>query len=193
MYLASSFYAPTVVIPSVKGATMTFEVSNEARKAYTGKLIYILCSSSGETLREGHTEISVDAFSNATVAEEDFSRFITSGLGDYYVSYELSDEKGVCSSGIALFVTPKRYAFSNPTIRYEITGSGKRFAIKLMASSLAIGVKIGFDGIDAKFTKNYVDVTANTPVMIGFDTAVTTTVQELQSRIVVNTVWSIGR
>lgn len=193
MYLASSFYAPTVVIPSVKGATMTFEVSNEARKAYTGKLIYILCSSSGETLREGHTEISVDAFSNATVAEEDFSRFITSSLGDYYVSYELSDEKGVCSSGIALFVTPKRYAFSNPTIRYEITGSGKRFAIKLMASSLAIGVKIGFDGIDAKFTKNYVDVTANTPVMIGFDTAVTTTVQELQSRIVVNTVWSIGR
>ena len=62
-----------------------------------------------------------------------------------------------------------------------------------MTSSLALGVKLGFDGIDATFDKNYIDMLPNVPVMITAETAITTTVPELTNRLIVNTVWGIGR
>ena len=192
-YLAKSFYAPTAVIGEINGTEVRFSVSNESRKAYTGKLIYTLCTASGEYLREGRVEVCVPEFSSAEVASENLARYITADLSEYFVTYELADSRGVASSGILLFVSPKRHAFTNPILRTEIVGSGKKYSIKVMSSSLALGVKIGFDGIDATFDKNFVDIAANVPVMITFETAQTTTVPELNNRLIINTVWGVGR
>lgn len=192
-YLARSFFSGCTVIGKTEGTTVTFSVSNETRKPYTGKLFYTLCASSGEYLREGRVDVDVPEFSSKEIVSENFARFITSDLSEYFVTYELNDEKGVCSSGIILFVSPKRHAFVNPVLKTEIVGGGKKYTIKIMSSALALGVKVGFDGIDATFDKNFVDILANVPVMLTFETAMTTTVPELNNRLIINTVWGVGR
>ena len=138
-------------------------------------------------------DVTVPELASAEVAVENLSRYMVDDPSCYYVMYELSDASGIASSGTLLFTSPKRHLFSNPALRTEIIGSGKRYTVKIMSGALALGVKVGFDGIDARFDKSFVDIAANVPYMLTLETDVTTTVPELNNRLIINTVWGVGR
>lgn len=194
MYLAKKFFSPVCAIAAADGGKMTFGISNESRKAYTGRLVCSLYSSDGTCIREIRTDVNAEPLSSAVVSAEDFSEYIKGSVSDYYVIYELSEQKGITSSGVALFVPPKRFEARNCDIEAQISGSGKKFTVKLSSKAMCLGVYIGFgNGIDVRVSDNYLDMNGISPVMVSLETKETVLVKDLESALKLETVFGIGK
>ena len=126
------------------------------------------------------------------VAEEDLSKYLDAPES-YYVIYELFTEKMVTDSGSARFVPLKHFRFRDPRIKAEITGMGKSFTAKLTASSYVAGAELSFDGIEAEFVTNLVDIIPGAPTVIDFKIASAVAPEELQSRIIIRTPAGCGK
>lgn len=192
MHLAKKFFSPFAVCAVANGKNMKLYVSNDTKKAYTGRLVYSLYSKNGACLRETRADVSLEPMSAALIVDEDFSKYIDDA-SECYLLYELGDNSGVQSAGISIFVPSKRFKYENPEIKTEISGSGKKFVLKLYASTLAMGVEISFVGINAKLSSNYIDLSNVSAVMINVETEDVVTSGELESRLSLRCEWGIGR
>ena len=194
MYLAKKFFSPICAVAVPDESKMTFGISNESRKSYTGRLHYALYSSDGTCIKEISTDVSLPALSSLVVSEEDFSEYIRGAISDYYVVYELSEQKGITSSGVSLFVPPKRFEAKSLDVEAQISGSAKKFTVKLSSKAVCLGVFVDFgNGIDAHSSDNYIDMDGISAKMISLETKETALVKDLESSLKIYTAFGIGR
>lgn len=182
----SKAYAPVVASVMTDENKVTVHVRNDSKKKYEGKLLIALYDTGNKCWFESTRNITVSAASSIMVAEEDMSKFLDSPES-YYLIYELFSENRITDSGTERFVPLKHFKFRDPKIKTEISGMGKKFTVKLTASSYATGVEISFEGVEAIFSNNLVDVIHGTPTMIDFEVESAISPEELQSRIVIKT------
>lgn len=170
-----------------------FYLINSGKKKYSGRLVFALYDTDGKCYEEKNVEVSLESGEGSSVYTADFSRHIQDRKGAFYIIYELYDEKGIISSGSEHFVPLKHVAFRDPKIVAEISGMGKRFSVKLNSDYYAYAVKVDFEGVNANFSSNFVNLYGKTPVVIDFETADVVTIGELENRLRIYTPYSVGR
>ncbi|MBQ9071377.1 MAG: hypothetical protein IJY23_08545 [Clostridia bacterium] len=193
LYYARNFFSPITVSAVSCGDEMRFTVINGTKKEFSGKLVYALHDAMGVCRFETSKEISLDKSDASEPIVADFSKYLNEEKNSHFVAYELYDSKGIIVKGTELFVPIKHFAFENPEIKAEISGSGKRFSLKLTASAFAYAARISFDGIYAAFADNFVDLIPGSPTVINFETDAVSTLGELQSKLKIITPYHMGK
>ena len=94
---------------------------------------------------------------------------------------------------VLLFERPKHVSLSRPIVCADITGEGREYEMLLRADTLALGTEVSFDGIDADFSDNYVTLSQDLYEKITVTTSKPTTAEELNEKLVIRTVYDIGR
>ena len=157
------------------------------------KLIFALYSAEGKCFEEKQIDVFAVASTACMVEKIDFSRHVKENPERFYVTYELYDEKGIIASGSEHFVPIKHFEFSNPEITAEISGMGKRFSVKLNSSCYAYAVKVDFEDENVNFSSNFINLYGKTPVVVSFETADVTTIEELKNKLKIFSPYSIGK
>lgn len=185
-YKLTKAYEPTVVslITSKKGIKVY--ITNDLKKSYEGKLLIALYDTNNKCWFEKTETVSVPAASFALIAEEDLSKYLDAPES-YYVIYELYTESRVTDRGTVRFVPLKHFKFRDPKIKAEISGMGRSFTLRLTAESYVACAEISFDGIEAEFEDNFVDIIRGTPTVIDFNVGSAISPEELQSRLIIKT------
>jgi beta-mannosidase len=154
--------------------------------------MYALYDTYGKCHIEKTKTVDLAPTSAYMAIEEDFSRIIAGEPELYYLVYQLEDYNGVRATGSELFVKPKRFAFVDPILNAEVSGSGKRFSVKLTAKKYARAVFVYLDGISAEADKNFISVIPGTPEMITLETAEAKTSLEVKDKLRVISIYNIG-
>ena len=94
--------------------------------------------------------------------------------------------------GTELFVKPKRFAFVDPEITADVSGSGKSFSIKLSAKKYAAAVFVYLDGISSIADKNYIPIIPGTPEMVTLELDEVKTLLEVKDKLRVISIYNIG-
>ena len=192
-YLSEDAFAPVTVYADARGGKLTIGISNNTKKQYSGRLTYALYDTYGKCHAEKMKTVDLAPCSAHTTAiEEDYTRIVASEPELYYVVYQLADYNGVRATGSEIFVKPKRFAFIDPQISAEVSGSGKRFTVKLTAKKYARAVFVYLDGIAADADKNYISVIPGTPEMVTLDLCEVKTSLEVKDKLRLISIYNIG-
>lgn len=136
-------------VPIEKSALLS--VANESMEKVCGAANWALRKASGEVLRQGTFEVTVEALSSVWLEKLDFSD--CDELNDYF-SYELVVNGEVISTGTCLFTAPKHFGFLDPKLTLVREGD----CLTVKAEHFARFVEIeGVDG-DVKLSDNFFDM-----------------------------------
>ena len=191
-YLAADAFAPIAVSIDINGSKVNIGVSNNTKKQYLGRLTYALYNAYGKCQAETTKTVELAPCSAYAAIEEDYSRIIAGEPEFYYLIYQLSDYNGVRDTGTELFVKPKRFAFVDPEITADVSGSGKSFSIKLSAKKYAAAVFVYLDGISSIADKNYIPIIPGTPEMITLELKEVRTSLEVKDKLRLISIYNIG-
>lgn len=193
IYYARRFFAPILLIPSLDGCKVSFVISNERTRPFTGMLNYRILDSENNLVYNGQDEVSVKERAVTPIAGRDLSDVVSGHEHEYYLEYCLRDGANTASRGTLLFVKPKRFAFKDPCIKAQIGGSGKTMTLTLSASAFAKDVRISFRGYDTDLRDNFIDITSQTPLKMNFTVqSGTPSAFDLEDAICIKSVYNIG-
>lgn len=156
-YLKRSF-APTLLYAIGDGGALDFYVMRSERRELSGTAELRLVDASGETIFAQSVEVGVPKTSATKIFSRDLTDKISGREREVYLEYSLKDETGVLSKRIHLFCEIRKYKFAKPSIKAEIVGEDRRFALTLSAGALAVGVEVSFDGDEAILSDNCFDM-----------------------------------
>jgi beta-mannosidase len=192
-YLSSDAFAPVPVSAEVRDGKLTVGISNNTKKQYSGRLTYALYDTYGKCHAEKMKTVDLAPCSaHPNAVEDDYTRIVAGEPELYYVIYQLADYNGVRATGSELLVEPKRFAFIDPGINTEVSGSGRRFTVKLTAKKYARAVFVYLEGVDALADKNYVSVIPGTPEMVTLELNEVKTLLEVKDKLRVISIYNIG-
>lgn len=193
-YAAAKFFAPVLLSAHEKGTSVTFNLSNETRRPFTGKAEICVKKSDFTVFSFLTPDVHADALSAADFLTLDFGETVGDAKDEAFLEYRLYGEDGaLLSSAVTLFVRPKYFKYRKPTFRAVVTGGAGRFVLHLEADTFAHMVRVDFDGIEADFDVQYVSVTSAKGVNLPFtvtDTALTAA--QLEPRLTVTSMVDIA-
>ena len=166
-YHSMKNFAPLAVKATADGCTVTFTVSNTRRNDFIGTLEYRIVDASNVTIYKASEPCEVAAFTTRAVLTKDFAECLNGHLRDYYLEYSIKEGASYPSVDTLLFVPEKHFKFKKPNIRTEVIGSDRRFSITISADCFVKDLELSFEGIDAVFSENYVDLTSSSPIKIS--------------------------
>ena len=167
-YFLLRSFAPVTLYADLRGSTVSFDISNLRSVDLIGSVEYRIVDSSNITVYKSSEPCEVSSFSTSHVLTRDLSEYVGDHKRDYYLEYYIKESASVLSKGTALFVPEKHFRFKKPTVKAEVVGSDRRFSMTLSADCFVKDLEVSFDGIDAVFSDNYVDLTSSAPIKITF-------------------------
>ena len=192
-YYSKRAFSPIFVASEMKDGKVTLGVSNETQKPLDATLTYALYSIDGVCHFEASLDASVPPHGKSANIEEDFSARIDGRPSDFYLVLTLHGKGRRLFRSVLLFERPKHVSLSRPIVCADITGEGTSYEMLLRADTLALGTEVSFDGIDADFSDNYVTLSQDLYEKITVTTSKPTTAEELNEKLVIRTVYDIGR
>ena len=167
-YKAAKFFSPLAVFADRDGLSVCFSVSNERRLAFIGQLELKIIDNQNRVIYKEIADCQVPKNSSKKLFTKDLTEYVSGHENEYYLEYYIREGLSVASRGTLLFTEPKSFEFSDPKIDAKIVGHDRRYSITLTSSAYAKDVEIDFDGADAVFYENYIDLTQNAPYKISF-------------------------
>ncbi len=168
-YYSLRGFAPIALYASEKDGTVSFHISNLRSVDLIGSVEYRIVDSANITVYKSSEPCEVSAFSASHILTRDLREYIGDHRRDYYLEYYVKESANVLSKGTLLFVPEKHFRFKKPNIKAELTGSDRRFSITLSADCFVKDLEVSFEGVDAVFSENYVDLTSSAPIKITFN------------------------
>jgi beta-mannosidase len=204
-YFAKRFYAPVLLSAVVKvnevssggatgqGATgdnntqVELAVTNETPVHLQEEIIWALRDHSGKLLKEGRKKVAIEPLTARECETLDLEGAINSAnLRQTYLEYSLTTGVGVISRGTVLFTEPKHFEFLDPQLKATITEQDRQFVISLATANFAKYVEVSLEGLDCRFSDNYVDLSAGANYEITVEKGQLpegTTVGEVQEKL----------
>ena len=192
-YGARRFFSPVLAIAEGSGYRVEFSVSNEQRTTYSGTLFYEVRDNRNQLVHNGLSDFIAAPMSSIDILTEDFSGIVKGHETEYYLHYFVACGQTVSSQGTLTFVKPKEFKYEKPDYQIKINGTGTEFTLVISSSVYAGCVSLDFTDIDAVFEDNWFDITASTPVRLGFKTSRAVSVELLRRSLTVKSVYDIGR
>ncbi len=135
--------------PIEKSATLC--VANESLEEVKGTVCWTLREASGQVLKQGAEEVTVEPLSALWLKKLDFSD--CDELKCYF-SYELLVDGEVISYGSCLFTAPKHFAFEDPAL--TVVREGDEIIVRAQHFARFVEIE-GVDG-DVKLSDNFFDM-----------------------------------
>ena len=161
-------FAPITLYADYEGGNVEFKASSQRKLDLEGTLEYRIADSKNVTIYKSTEEVTLDGMTAKTLAAMNLSDYIRGHEQEYYMEYTLREGTSIIASDVLLFVSEKHFEFKNPEIVCEIVGAEKKFSLTIAAKSFAKDVELYFDGVDAVFSDNYLNLTQPTPTKINF-------------------------
>ncbi len=193
-FAAKDAFSPVTVYGRFDGDFANLTVINESKKTYEGKLMAALYTTADVCLFESVRDVTVRPGESILSVSEDFSKFISKeGRDKLYMTYVLSDVKGVYTKGNVCTLPLRDMALCDPKIEALVEGSGKNFIVKLTSSAFSPNVRIDFEKRHLILSDNYFDIASYAPVMIRAQSDDVYTPEELMARLKIYTVYDMGK
>ena len=168
-YLQKAF-ATISIYADYNDGKVTFSASSQRKLDLEGTLEYRIADAKNVTIYRSSEAVSLEGMTVNAIASLDISDYIRGHEQEYYLEYSLRDGSSILLTDVLLFVPEKHFAFEDPQIAFEISGSNKRFSVTLTPKAFAKDVEMYFEGVDAVFSSNYINLTQNSPVKFAFST-----------------------
>ena len=167
-YYSNRHFAPVRLYATVEDGYVTFTASNLRKFDFIGSVEYRIADSSNYTIFKASEPCDLSALSSMRICTRDISEYIKGHESDYYLEYYMKEGSTILSKGCTLFVPEKHFNFKKPKIKAVVSGEGRRFSVTLSSDVFVKDLEIGFDGVDILLEDNYVDITSEAPIKIGF-------------------------
>ena len=99
----------------------------------------------------------------------------------------------VAISPASIFVKPKHFEFTKPSIDVKINGTGTDFTLDIASDTYARSVELDFTDADGVLEDNYIDLVPDRPVRLSFKARRPVSVELLRRSLTVRSVYDIGR
>ncbi len=140
-----------VAQPEPIEVSAALHVANETMEPVSGRIRWELRRASGEEIRTGSQDVTVEALSGLWLEKMDFSDY---NELEVYISYSFEQDGKILSENTSLFTAPKHFPFRDPKLSLRREGN----TLVITAQTYAKNVMIeGIDG-DVKLTDNYFDM-----------------------------------
>lgn len=192
-YYSKRAFSPIFVASDVKDGVVSLGISNETQKPLEATLTFALYSIDGVCHFEQSLDASVPPHGKSVNITEDFSGKIDGRPSEFYLVLTLHGKGRRLFRSVLLFERPKHVRLKRPIVCADITGEGREYEMLLRADTLSLGTEVSFFGIDADFSDNYLTLSQDLYEKITVTTKTPTTAQELNEKLVIRTVYDIGR
>ena len=170
-YMAKDFYTPLLVtgLEDMDAKTVELHVSNTTAKAAEGTVQWTLTTAAGKTVREGKSTAKVPANRDTRVTTLKLAANAKEhGAENLILWLELLVGRKVVSRNVVLLVRPKHIELQQPKLK-AVVAKGKRegtFNVTLSAAKPAMWTWIELEGLDARYSNNFVCVRPGLPITI---------------------------
>lgn len=169
-HYCARIFAPARLYATSIGADVRFYGVNHRRNLLSAVMEYRILDNDNRVIYDGARQVELSAMSADSLFSVDFSEYVDGHEREYYLEYRLKEGSSILSRDVLLFRPEKHFDFKRPDIHSSITGEGGKFSITLSADCFVKDLEIDFDGIDVRFSDNYIDLTSDAPVRIEFTT-----------------------
>ena len=167
-HYSSRHFSPIALYASASEGRVEFSVSSQRRNECIGSLEYRIADADNKTVYSNSLPVEISPLTSAVIHTADLSEYILGHERDYYLEFYIKEGSSPLSRTTMLFVPEKHFNFKRPHMKTVITGQDRRFAITLSADCFVKDLEIDFDGVDVVLDSNYIDLTSEAPVKIGF-------------------------
>ena len=192
-YECKRVFAPVIATVEINGCEVKYSVSCHSQKPYSGRLTFALYDCNDRCLTETTKAVYAEPMSSVEVELADYSKYVGGTPEEYYVIFELANERFTDYVGCKTFAPPKHFKFRNPEIKYSVSGSGKEFEISLLSSAYAMGVQLDFGDIDVELSDNFVDLREGVAEKLTARTDRAISPEKLQRALRLRSVYDIGK
>jgi len=169
-YLARRFFAPLLVSAVEDAATgrVDVHVTSDRMAAAAGAVAWRLTDLGGKSLASGRQRVTAAPRANTPVATLELGRFIEKRTPrDLLLWIELFAGRERVSENLALFARPKHLELRPPRISAAVRPAGDgAFAVTLKSRTPALWAWVEIEGIEARYSDNFVHLPAGRPVAI---------------------------
>jgi len=168
-YLARRFYAPILVsgLADSENGTVDIFVSSDRLEPCRGTLTWNVTGVEGKTLARGSDVLDIPARQSQKVKTLDLrDQNQAQGANNVLTWLKLVVAERAVSDNLVLFVFPKDLKLADPQLKTSVVETQEGFLVALTAEKPALWAWLSFDELDAKFSDNFVYVTADTPARI---------------------------
>ncbi|MBR5143970.1 MAG: hypothetical protein IKW53_02860 [Clostridia bacterium] len=167
-YYSVRHFAPVTLYADMVDGVVTFRASSQRRLDLIGSLEYRIADASNHTIYTESVEVEIGAMTSPTLHTVNIGDMIKGREREFYLEYLIREGSYVVSRETMLFVPEKHFMFKKPSLKVVITGQDRRFSITIASDVFVKDLELSFDGVDAVFENNYLDLTSDAPVKVNF-------------------------
>ena len=193
-YMARAFYSPLLVtgLEDMERKTVELHVSNTTAAAAVGKLQWTLTTAAGKTVDGGHSPLRAKANANTRITTLKLRDAAEQhGAGNLLLWLELIVKGKVVSRNLVLLVRPKHIELQDPKLKASVV-RGRRegtYTVTLSAARPALWAWLELDGLDARFSDNFLSVRPGLPITINLTPSDETTLAEVRKHLTVRSLF----
>lgn len=191
-YYCSRHFAPVKVYAELREGKVVFSASSCRRTDIEGVLEYRIADSSNVTVYKADTSVSLSAMSAGQIHSVDLNEYVKGHESEYYLEFCLKEGSFPLSKDVILFVPEKHFEFKKPKFKTVVTGEERRFSVTVSSDVFVKDLELDFDGVDAVFSNNYIDLTTDAPVKIDVTlTGSAETTYRLKDALMIRSVYDL--
>ncbi|MGO9108119.1 MAG: beta-mannosidase [Thermoguttaceae bacterium] len=192
-YMARRFYAPVLVSgdEDVKGRKVDLHVTSDRLENCQGSLQWTITDVSGVKLGEGKIDVDIAAGKSRLVRSLELRDVVEKqGEKNILVWLKLDVAGETVSENLVTLAYPRELKLLDPALSADITEKGQGlFTVVLHAEHPALWTWLELDGVDARFSDNFVHVGPAGPVTITVQPAMPMTKDALQRALKIRSLY----
>ncbi len=192
-FVLSRALAPLSVFAREENGETAFYISNERKNPFSGEFEYRILDNINNIIQKEKMSCAVNEGTSQKIFAKDLSEWTRGHEKEYYIETVLREGGGIVAREVMLLTFPKRFKFADPSLRADLGGAGTRFTVTVSASAFARGVEVSLDGIDARFSDNYFDLTSQGQIKLSVITEQMYSPRELIPHLKLRSAFDIGR
>jgi beta-mannosidase len=165
-YLARRFYAPLLVsaLENAAKGTVEIHISSDCMEACAGKLIWQVTDATGKTLTGGEAQVEMPPRQSRKIKTLNLRKQIKAhGQNNVLVWLKLEVAGQTVSDNLACFVPPKDLPLADPQLKTTVAETADGFLVNVTGEKPALWCWLNLDEVDAKYSDNFVHITAEQP------------------------------
>ncbi|HEY5914316.1 MAG TPA: glycoside hydrolase family 2 protein [Verrucomicrobiae bacterium] len=168
-YLARRFYAPILVsgLEDAGKGTIDVFISSDLSEPCKGELSWNATDPAGRSLRRESLAVEIAPRQSSKIKTLDLSDMVAnSGAANVLTWLRLTVAGRTVSENLVLLATPKEIRLTDPVLKHTVSKKRNGMEVSLTASRPALWTWLELEGMDARYSDNFVHVTADAPARI---------------------------
>jgi beta-mannosidase len=186
-YMAKKFYAPILVsaVEDLESGRVQIHLTNDTLQPSAGSIVWRLTDAQGKSLARGKLNASIEPLKSQLVDTLDLGEHLRRyGPRQLILWIEYVVKGNRISSNLATFARPKHLELADPAIELEGVSLGDgTFVVTLTAAKPALWAWLELEGVDAKFSDNFMHLSPGGPQRVVVTPAKPLTLKQLNKAL----------